>query len=352
MHPGDSTNPDTPRQRRPRYRGTHPRRYDERYKELDAAAHPDIIAHVRSQGRTPAGMHVPVLLEAVLEALRLRPGNIVADCTLGYGGHAEAMIARIRPGGVLHGFDVDRDQLEQTRARLAGDGVKIVLHHGNFAGLAKAMREDSLDGFDAVLADLGVSSMQIDDPARGFSYKHDGPLDMRMDSRRRQCAADLVAKMSEAELSDALRDLADEPHCAEIAREIVAARQRGPITRTVQLVEIAEQAVRRMRRGEDDRQSAARTFQALRMLVNDELGALRALLRDAPHCLRPGGRLAIISFHSGEDRLVKQTFREGQRAGVYADISDGCVRADGTERRDNPRSSAAKLRWAVRAAEL
>jgi 16S rRNA (cytosine1402-N4)-methyltransferase len=346
--------------RRPRYPGTHPRRFEQRYKELDPQAHPDVHPHVRAQGRTPAGTHVPVLVNEVLQCLAPAPGEIVADCTLGYGGHAIEFLQRIRPDGRLIGFDLDPAALEKARNRLVRVGVPFSLHRGNYAGLGKVLAAEKLDGYDIIFADLGVSSMQLDDPSRGFSYKHAGPLDMRMDSAAagvKRTAAELLATLPFEQLSAALAELADEPDHERIARRIVAQRAIRPITRTSELVRLIFAAKGLSRR--DWRQQtasdargihpAALTFQALRIIVNDELGALAQLLRMAPYCLLRGGRIGIISFHSGEDRLVKHAFREGLRDGTYAAICEAVIRPAAPEVHANPRSASAKFRWARRA---
>ncbi len=354
--PGDAA--PGPHRRRARYRGTHPRRFGERYKERDPARFPDLAAHVRAQGRTPAGSHVPILVAEVLEALAPAPGEIVADLTLGRGGHARALLARIGPTGRLLAFDLDREELARTRADLEaeGHGPRLTLRPGHYASLPEGIRAAGLEAVDVVFADLGLSSMQIDDPARGFSYKHDGPLDMRMDRARGRTAAELLAKVPEAVLARALAELADEPHAERIAAAVVARRATAPLLRTGDLVdavlsgvgltpqawrERAEGAVRVVH-------PAARTFQAVRILVNDELSGLDRLLALVPWCLRPGGRVGILSFHSGEDRRVKKAFRAGLDAGLYEAIADGPVRAGPSERRENPRSAPAKLRWARR----
>jgi 16S rRNA (cytosine1402-N4)-methyltransferase len=310
-------------------------------------------AHVRAQGRTPAGTHVPVLLREVMTWLRPGPGEIVADCTIGYGGHASEFLRRIGPTGRLIGLDVDGPELERTRKRLSSLGGNISLHRRSFAGIAGVPAEVGIDGLDILFADLGVSSMQVDDPRRGFSYKHsDSPLDMRMDERLPRTGAGVLAGIGEQELSQALWELADEPDHAKIARWIVQQRTVQPIERTGQLTRLifaAKGTTEKLWRRQaefKDLHHAARTFQALRILVNDELGALRELLRVATTLLRPGGRIGIISFHSGEDRLVKNAFRDGLRAGVYAAISQTVIRPGGAEVRDNPRSSSAKFRWA------
>jgi 16S rRNA (cytosine1402-N4)-methyltransferase len=341
-----------PHQRRARYRGTHPRRFEERYKELRPEQYPQIHEHLRAQGRTPAGAHVPALLNEVMARLDPQPGEIVADCTVGYGGHAMEFLRRIGPSGLLVGADVDAAQLERARHRLEAERENVRLYRSNFAGIANPLRELGIEGYDVILADLGVSSMQLDDPSRGFSYKHDGPLDMRMDDRIPQTAADLLRTLSERDLADALRALADEPDAQSVARCIVQERERRPILRTLGLVEVICEAkgiarrARQRRAGGGALHPAALAFQALRMLVNDELGALKQLLRLAPHCLRPGGRIGIISFHSGEDRLVKLSFRDGVRAGAYAEAGDKPVRPSPEEIRSNPRSGSAKFRWA------
>jgi len=348
-----------PRRRRPRYSGTHPKRFEQRYKELDPAAYPETQEHVRGQGRTPAGTHVPVLVGEVLAALRPQPGDIVADCTVGYGGHALEFIRLIGPTGRLIGLDVDAAQLERTVARIATQTIqaKVSLYRSHFAGLGKFLAREGLDGYDVVFADLGVSSMQIDDPGRGFSYKYDGPLDMRMDDRLPRTAADLLAQLSVEELSGCLVELADEPHAERIARCIDRHRAIKPIARTRQLVDLVFEAKGLSRRAWRDRPAdqrgqlhpAARTFQALRMLVNDEMAGLAQFLRVAPYCLRAGGRIAIISFHSGEDRQVADSFREGSQAGTYASVADTPIRPTSKEIADNPRSRSAVFRWAVKA---
>jgi len=355
----ESPGADTPapgRRRRPRYRGTHPRRFAERYKELAPEKYPEIAAHVRAQGRTPAGTHVPVLVPEVLAALDPRPGEVVADLTLGHGGHALALWPRIQPGGRLYGLDLDGAVLARTRDRLAAAGAEITVEESNFAGLGSFLRRHDLDGCDVLFADLGVSSLQIDDPARGFSYKHDGPLDMRMGESRRRTAAELLATLSAGELATALAELADEPQAAAIAAAVVAARARAPLQSTRDLTRlvlaakgISPRVLGAARRADPDLlHPAARTFQALRMLVNEERGNLAALLREAPHCLKPGGRIGIVSFHSGEDRLVAEAFAAGRAAGFYAAIAAAAIRPGPAEHRANPRSSSARFRWARR----
>jgi 16S rRNA (cytosine1402-N4)-methyltransferase len=310
----------------------------------------------RGQRSTPPGEHRGVLLDEVLAALDPRPGQVVVDCTVGWAGHAVELLRRVGPDGRLIGIDFDRDNLPHARERLEAVGSPFGLHQGNFAGLPAVLAAEGVAAVDGLLADLGMSSMQVDDPERGFAYVRDGPLDMRMDRSRGRTAAQLLATLPEDELARALRDLGDEPEAERVAAAVVAARQRGPLERTGDLTRVILEATRagpepwrlHPEPGRWNLHPAARTFQALRILVNRELANLEQLLRLLPTCLRPGGRAAVISFHSGEDRLVKAAFRDGLRAGTYARISPEPVRASFAERTANPRSRSAKLRWAVR----
>jgi 16S rRNA (cytosine1402-N4)-methyltransferase len=310
----------------------------------------------RGQRSTAAGEHLPVLLSEVLNVLAPQPGAVVVDATAGWAGHAVELLRRVSPGGRLLGVDLDPDNLPRARARLEAVGGDFVLRHSNFAGLAGVLATEGVPAADAVLADLGMSSMQVDDPERGFSYVRDGPLDMRMDRSRGRTAAELLATIDEAELARALRELGDEPEAARIAALLVQERARRPLLRTSEvarlLAEAAGQPQWRLRpqKGKWNLHPAARTFQALRILVNRELANLTELLRQLPSLLRPGGRAAIISFHSGEDRLVKAAFRDGLYRGVYAEASPEPLRAVFAERTANPRSRSAKLRWVRRAA--
>lgn len=353
MHPQDPTS--GPRRRRARYPGTHPRRFDQRYKELAPERYPGIVEHVRAQGGTPAGSHVPILVDAVLAALDPRPGQVVCDGTLGAGGHAQAILPRLLPGGRLVGIDRDSKELERTRARLAAFGDAVSLHHGSFAWMASVAAAEG-GTFDGILLDLGLSSMQIDDPGRGFSFKADGPLDMRMDPGGGRTAAQLIQTIAPQRLAEALRELSDEPDAERIADAIVQARNRTPILTTQDLVRVVLAAQgttpaawrARARAGDSGLHPAARTFQAIRILVNGEMDALDRMLADLPDCLRPGGRVVILSFHSGEDRRVKHAFRDGLRGGLYDAVSDEPTRPSPDELRANPRSAPARLRWARR----
>jgi 16S rRNA (cytosine1402-N4)-methyltransferase len=306
---------------------------------------------------TPPGQHLPVLLEQVLEVLAPQPGELVADCTIGWASHAAELLRRVGTEGKLIGIDFDAENLSRAQQHLESINFPFTLHQGNFAGLPTILASLGLTRADKILADLGMSSMQVDDPGRGFSYRRDGPLDMRMDRSRGRTAAQILAGISEAELARAIRDFGDDPEASRIAASIVAARSQRPIERTGDLVRAVMDATRSGKAGEwqlhPERNRweihpAARTFQALRILVNRELANLEQLLRVLPHCLQPGGRAAIISFHSGEDRLVKSAFRSGLEAGIYSAISPDPVRASFAERAANPRARSGKLRWARR----
>jgi len=352
---GNGAQPPLKHPRRRRYSGTHPKNYKQKYKEHNIAAYPQIKAHLRAKGKTPAGSHIPVLTEEIIGCLRPRPGEIIVDCTVGYGGHASEFIKHIGPSGKLIALDVDSSELERTRHRLSKENVPVSFYRSNFAGIANVLKKENLPGCDIIFADLGVSSMQIDNPDRGMSYKHKGPLDMRMDDRLKQTGADLLNTLCEEELSEAFLELADEPDHQKIAHLIVTRRAVQAITQTEQLIRIIFH-VKNLTPKTWQQQNhakfgklhpAARTFQALRILVNDELGSLKELLRIVQYCLSPGGRIGIISFHSGEDRLVKQSFRDGVRNGIYQSATRSPIVPRIKEIISNPRSASAKFRWAV-----
>jgi 16S rRNA (cytosine1402-N4)-methyltransferase len=336
----------TPHRRRPRYAGTHPRRFHEKYKELAPDRYPDAVARVAASGKTPAGTHVPIMVREVLDALAPAPGNIAVDCTLGYGGHALELLPLLQPGGLLLGLDVDPVELPKTEARLRKRGFgpdTLRTRRSNFGGLPQALAAEGLTGADCVLADLGVSSMQLDTPERGFSTKHDGPLDMRMNPNRGQPAAALLARIDTPALAQLLDEYADEPSAPELA-DALAGRS---FERTTLLAAAIRAALPHVT-DEERETSVRRVFQALRIAVNEEFTALEMLLRVLPSCLAPGGRVAILTFHSGEDRRVKKAFQAGVRDGQYACISDEVIRPTREECRANPRATAAKLRWARR----
>ena len=312
----------------------------------------------RRQRSTPEGEHRPVMLAEVLEILAPQPGEVVVDCTLGFGGHAAELLAKVGATGKLIGFDLDGQNLPQVEEQLQTLGHPFRLHHGNFAGFPTILAEEAPEGGDCLLADLGMSSMQVDDAERGFSFMRDGPLDMRMDTSRGRTAADLLATLTVEEMTTAFREIGDEPEAEKIAEAIAATRDATPLLRTRQLMELILEAApvhinpNPLKGEPSPRQQrirpTARVFQTLRILVNRELANLQELLRVLPWCLKPGGRAAIISFHSGEDRLIKAAFREGIRSGLYERISADPIRPTLDERFTNPRSRSAKLRWAIR----
>ena len=357
--PSDAATP-APHRRRPRYAGKNPRRFEDKYKELNPERYSEDVAKVVASGKTPAGSHRPIMVTESLEVLALQPGEIAVDCTLGYGGHARELLAHVAPEagkirGRLIGLDVDPIEHPKTTARLraAGWGEEVLTTvRSNFAGLPKVLAQHAPEGTDAILADLGVSSMQLDDPARGFTFKTDSPLDLRLNPSRPPTAAEWLARVTTDDLAAALTENSDEPSAEIIAQGLVARRLRTPITRTLQLADAIREILqihKPSRDADKDDTSIRRVFQALRIAVNDEFGVLDLFLRHLPSCLKPGGRVAILTFHSGEDRRVKHAFREGLRSGIYASTNDEVVKAGPEELRANPRSSSAKLRWAVKA---
>lgn len=331
----NTTNSGKPK-RRSRYKGKNPRHFSEKYKEHAPDRYAGEVAKVIARGRTPAGMHLPIMMREVMEVLAPQPGELTIDCTLGYGGHAEALLRATQPGGRLIALDVDPIELPKTEARLRAlgfDADTLITHRVNFAGLFKVLTQPA----DIILADLGLSSMQIDDPARGFTYKYDGPLDLRMNPARGKPASGLLAALNDLQLTELLQKNADEPNADRLAPAIL----RSSVSTTTELA-----AVIRRAGGDDD--TIRRVFQALRIAVNDEFGALEAFLLHLPFCLKGGGRVAILTFHSGEDRRVKKAFQSGERIGVYSAVSREVIRASPEEVHANPRSRSAKLRWARR----
>jgi 16S rRNA (cytosine1402-N4)-methyltransferase len=332
--------------RRPRYRGKNPRRFEEKYKERDPQRYGETIAKVLASGKTPAGTHRPVMVQEILEVLAPGPGAIAVDCTLGYGGHAQEILARILPGGRFLGLDADPIELPKTEARLRSLGYGPELfsaYRSNFAGLQKVLAKAGLSGADLILADLGISSMQIDDPSRGFSTKQAGPLDMRMNPARGQSASAFLRAIDAAKLARLLGENSDEPHSERLATALAG----RSFPTTISLASAIRSEVSRYSE-EAIELTVRRVFQTLRIAVNDEFSALDALLRQLSSCLNPGGCVAILTFHSGEDRRVKKSFAAGHDAGLYSQISEEIIRPSAAERHANPRSSSAKLRWARR----
>jgi len=345
--------PDAPspvRKRRPRYSGKHPRTFHEKYKELNPERYAPDVQEIIESGRTPAGMHRAIMVAEVVQLLAPKPGEAAIDCTLGFGGHARAILERIGPVGRLIGLDVDPLELPRTEGRLrtAGfDAGAFVTYRSNFAALPYVLAKEGLAGADMILADLGVSSMQLDNPDRGFTYKAPGPLDMRMNPSRGEPASKLLARLSDEQLAHVLEEYADEPDARLIARLL----KQQPIATTQDLGEIVRSGIRSAyprALKEDVETSIRRTCQALRIAVNDELSALETLLRHLPESLAPGGRAVFLMFHSGEDRRVKKAFQAGCREGVYSAVANEVMRPSREEVRANPRAASAKLRWAIR----
>jgi 16S rRNA (cytosine1402-N4)-methyltransferase len=339
--------------RRERYSGTHPKKFEQKYKEL--GADPEAIAKAKARGSTPAGAHVPIMVREVLEALGPLEGAAVLDCTLGWGGHAAELARAAGPRGAVIGLDRDGEELARTEKRLSASGIRITARRSDYAGALDVLRGLGRDGVDALLADLGVSSMQLDRPERGMSFKNDGPLDMRMDRSSGPTAAEWLASASEGEIADVLSRYGDEPEARAIARTLasLSAEGRSPRT-TFELASAVGVAKglgpgRFVKKDASAKHPAARTFQALRIAVNSERESLSRLLRDLPSLLRPGGRAALLTFHSGEEALVSAALNEQAASGLWAAPPAAPRKASPEEIRENPRSRSARLWRVVRA---
>ena len=339
--------------RRVRYNGTHPKSFKEKYKELQPEQYAEDIAKVMQQGRTPAGMHRSICVNEIMEFLKILPGQVGLDATLGYGGHSLEILKCLIPGGKLYAIDVDPFELPRTRERLASYGYGsdiLTIKKMNFSEIDQIV--DEAGPLNFVLADLGVSSMQIDNPDRGFSFKVDGPLDLRLNPQSGKPASALLKSISLQKLEELFVVNADEPHYEPIAKAIINAIAKGlPIETTKQLQNIINEALVFLPvndRKEEVKKSCQRCFQALRIEVNDEFGALDKFLEKLPYALAPGGRVAILSFHSGEDRRVKKSFQTYFRGGFYSEIAPDPIRPTADECNTNPRARSAKLRWAIR----
>ncbi len=342
------------RVRRERYKGTHPKTFKEKYKELNPEAYSEDVAKVMQQGRTPAGMHRSICVDEIIKFLAITPGQTGLDATLGYGGHSLEMLKCLAPGGMLYAIDVDPIELPRTRERLAalGFGPEVLtIKKMNFSGIDLVAAEAGPLNF--VLADLGVSSMQIDNPERGFSFKIEGPLDLRLNPKSGKPASALLKTISKQELEELLVINADEPYASQIAKAIASRTEKGiTISTTTKLQEIIAEALEFLPqniRKETVKKSCQRCFQALRIEVNDEFGVLDKFLEKLPFALVAGGRVAILSFHSGEDRRVKKSFQSLFREGIYSDVAPDPIRPSAEECNTNPRARSAKLRWAIKA---
>ena len=342
--------------RRVHYSGKYPKKFEEKYKEQNPEKYKDTVAHVISKGSTPAGMHISIMVNEILDFLQIKPGQHGLDCTLGYGGHTRKMMEQLLGQGFVVGLDVDPIESEKTIKRNldAGFGEDIFKFElTNFENIDKVAQK--YGKFDFVLADLGVSSMQIDNPERGFSYKIDGPLDLRLDPTHGQSAAERLHSISQEEFVGMMVENSDEPYAEEIANQIVGTLHRGGvIDTTTALYKEIEVALSKVKLSQAERKEAlkkagARVFQALRIDVNSEFEVLYTFLEKLPEKLKSGGRVAILTFHSGEDRLVKKAFKQGLRDGVYSEISDNVIRPTSEECFNNPRAKSTKLRWAVKA---
>ncbi|WP_218122910.1 16S rRNA (cytosine(1402)-N(4))-methyltransferase RsmH [Selenomonas ruminantium] len=353
--------------RRIHYSGKYPRHFAEKYKELNPEKYGDEVAHVIAKGNTPAGMHIPIMVNEILDVLAIKPGEQGFDGTLGYGGHTLAMLEKLAGQGCLYSGDIDPIESKKTEARIRakGFGEDIwQLRNMNFCQIDELARE--VGGFDFVLADLGVSSMQIDNPERGFTFKSDGPLDLRLNPEAGITAAERLADISKEELEGMLRENADEPYAAEIARQIT--RRRWPIKTTKELYEEVVKALAKVElppevkdkvgystkkqalaREELTKKSSARVFQALRIDINHEYEVLYEFMEKLPEALKSGGRVAILTFHSGEDRIVKKAFKAFHQQGIYSDISQDVIRPSKEECYRNSRAHSTKLRWAIKA---
>ncbi len=351
----------TPRKRRAHYSGKYPKNFHEKYKELDPEKYGDIAAHVTAKGSTPAGTHIPIMVAEILDALKIRPGASGMDATLGYGGHTLEFLKALDHTGHLWSTDIDPIESVKTEDRLRalgyGEDCWTVVRT-NFKNVDQVAADAG--GFDFLLADLGVSSMQIDDPSRGFSWKTEGPLDLRMDPEHGTSAAERLKELDEEELAGLFAENADEPRALELARAIRSAIRRGKAPETTTDLRNIVFTVYGLKEETPGRwgpknsldaakKACARVFQALRIDVNRELEVLYEFLEKLPAAMKSGGRIAILTFHSGEDRLVKKAFKAGYQAGVYAEIADDVTRPSAEECVRNPRARSTKLRWAVKA---
>lgn len=345
-------NPEQPtHKRRERYRGSHPRHFGQKYKELNPDKYSQELSKVKGRGQTPAGTHIPIMMGEILEFLNPQDGQCGLDATLGYGGHSSRLLEGVAPTGKLFCTDVDPIELPKTEARLRALGFPsecLSVHKSNYAGILKLLPLCP-GGFDFILADLGLSSMQIDNPDRGFTFKVPGPLDLRLNPERGLSAADWIARLKDEEtLVKTLIQHSDEFYAKIIAREIYSIKEQ--IRQTTDLANAVRRALKSAEVDEDTVvRSIKRSFQAIRIAVNDEFSALDSFLRSLPQCLKSGAKVAIMSFHSGEDNRVRRALELGLESGLYSSISTESIRAGSQERYDNPRSKPAHLRWAIRA---
>ncbi len=343
-----------PHKRRARYKGKYPKKFEEKYKELQPEKYKDTIEHVIQKGNTPAGMHISIMVKEILDFLNIQPGETGFDATLGYGGHTKAMLECLQGKGHIYATDVDPEESAKTRKRLEEQGFTediLTIRLQNFCTIDEIAKE--VGGFDFILADLGVSSMQIDNPKRGFSFKVDGPLDLRLNQEEGISAAKRLESISRDELAGMLYENSDEPYCEELAKAITDEIRKGhPIDTTTRLREVIEKTLDFLpekEKKETIKKTCQRVFQALRIDVNHEFEVLYEFMEKLPNALKPGGRAAILTFHSGEDKLVKKALKEGYRLGIYTEYAKDVVRPSAQECVQNPRARSTKMRWAVKA---
>lgn len=339
--------------RRVRYKGTHPRYFNEKYKELQPEKYAETVDKIIQKGHTPAGMHISIMVEEIINFLAIKPGEVGLDATLGYGGHTSAMLKCLENKGHIYALDIDPIEIDKTRERLEkmGYGPNILtIKHLNFANIDEIAAEAGK--FDFILADLGISSMQIDNPERGFSFKNNGPLDLRMDPEKGVTGAQRLKELTQEELEGMLIENADEPYAKEISRTIISKLRNGiDISTTTKLHEIIKEALRFIPAAERDKtvkKSSQRVFQALRIDVNSEFEALYAFLEKLPNVLAKNGRVAVLTFHSGEDRLVKKSFKMLFQEGIYSKIATEVIRPSAEECIRNSRARSTKMRWAIK----
>ena len=345
----------TPHKRRVRYKGKYPKKFEEKYKELQPEKYQETVEHVIRKGNTPAGMHISIMVKEILDFLDIQPGQTGFDATLGYGGHTKAMLECLKGQGHIYATDVDPEESAKTKKRLEEQGFGeeiLTVCLQNFCTIDEIA--EKVGGFDFILADLGVSSMQIDNPKRGFSFKADGPLDLRLNQEKGISAAERLDTISREELAGMLYENSDEPYCEELAKAITDEIRRGNrIDTTTKLRNVIEKTLSFLPDNQEKKdivkKTCQRTFQALRIDVNNEFEVLYEFMEKLPDALRPGGRVAILTFHSGEDNLVKKALKAGYKAGIYSDYAKDVIRPSAQECAKNGRARSTKMRWAVKA---
>jgi 16S rRNA (cytosine1402-N4)-methyltransferase len=345
----DNINNEPPKhKRRVRYKGSNPRQFKDKYKEHAFEKYPEDVEKVIASGKTPAGTHRPICVNEILSLLNPLPGQVGLDATLGFGGHTLEFLKKITPGGRLYALDVDSVEIVRTEKRLRALGYsdkELIIKHSNFAGASKLLQEEP-EGFDFILADLGISSMQLDNPERGFTFKYTGPLDLRLNPAKGLSAAQLIRTLNVDQLEALLDENADEPAAKMIASAMFT--QQHMIHTTTDLANLIAQTLDKKPLADCSKEtttSIRRVFQALRIAVNNEFSVLDQFLRNLPFCLKPNGKAAILSFHSGEDLRVEESFKQGLTNGLYAEICTKAIRPSAEEQFRNSRSTSALLRW-------